>query len=202
MTQSKTKPFLVIGLPRSKTAWLSNYFTNYGITCYHEPSVNHRVERIEEMLGDKHGASDSGLVFSSDWVIRRVNTGKVRVLIVNRPKEDVAKSLEVAYKAEGLEIKSVEFVVELFNFNLRNIKASIFDKNPDRMDVEFDDVFDRIEEIHNFCTPEIPFDAQRFKVLKDLKVTQIISNRLNGGDEIQSEDIRNSVDTFIGGDLP
>jgi len=179
MSMLKVCPFLIVGYPRSKTAWLSNYFTNGGIYCHHELSLGRTTEQMEVKLANCHGNSDSGLAFTSDWVIRKVNTKQYRILIIDRPKEQVKESLIAAYEFEGIKVKNVDFLVELFNFNLNNIKRSIVPDASYRMDVAYENVFDNIRSIHEFCTPTVPFDPTRFNMLKDLKVTQLIAQRLN-----------------------
>lgn len=182
MTKSSIKPFLIVGYPRSRTAWLSNYFTSNGIKCHHELSLDHKSDKIEEILGNCDGNSDSGMAFMSDWVIRQVNSGKMRILFIDRPKSDVIESLSKAYKEEGINVPNLEFIIELFNFNIKNIKLSVYDVCPDRMDVQYSEIFDNIEQIHSFLTPQVPFCSKRFEMLKYLKVTQIIAKRLEQAD--------------------
>jgi hypothetical protein len=182
MTKSNIKPFLIVGYPRSKTAWLSNYFTSNGIRCYHELSLDYKEDQIGIILDDCHGNSDSGLAFMSDWVIRQVNSGKMRILFVDRPKSEVLESLSKAYKEEGINVPNLEFIIELFNFNIKNIKLSVYGVCPDRMDVQYSEIFDNIEQIHSFLTPQIPFCQARFEMMKYLKVTQTISKRLEQAD--------------------
>jgi hypothetical protein len=176
---SKVCPFLIVGYPRSKTAWFSNYFSNQGIHCYHELSLDKSTIEMESRLANCHGNSDSGLVFESDWIIRKVNSKQYKILLIDRPKEEIRESLQAAYEIEGIKVKNIDFLVELFNFNLTNIKASIVPDPAYRLDVPYQQVFDRIHQIHEFCTPSVPFDHTRFGILKDLRVTQMIGKRLN-----------------------
>lgn len=95
MLSRRGHPFLITGLPRSRTAWLSVAASDIDSICYHEP-----VERMASWQGaqaiwsrSQHywtGISDSmlglHLVDLLMWVAPRT-------LVVERPKEDVAASL-------------------------------------------------------------------------------------------------------------
>lgn len=99
------QPFLITGLPRSRTAWFALLANMAPRTvCYHEPTAD--SESFDEMLDlweatdwDYIGISDSTLGFQIGRILRDV---KPRVLVIERPIEDVRKSL-VAYLS-GLEI--------------------------------------------------------------------------------------------------
>lgn len=182
MTKLKTKPFLILGFPRSKTAWLANYFTYGGVFCWHELSLNHSTDDIKTKLGDFNGNADSGLVFKPDWVIRMANTGAMRVLFVNRPKKEIAQSLSKAYNEENIRMDNIDFLVEMINFNLNKIKLSVYDVSPDRMEVDYHDMFVDFEKVHSFLAPQVPYDGERFELLKNLRVNQIISKRLEQAD--------------------
>ena len=49
------KPFLVTGLPRSRTAWLSVFMSGAGSICYHEP------------IGGIREVSDIEAIYKSDY---------------------------------------------------------------------------------------------------------------------------------------
>lgn len=90
-----TKPFLIVGLPRSRTAWMSVAATNDRSICFHEPLS--RMNEWQDVAaiwrsGDYEftGISDSSLGFHLPHILE---TSAPRTLIVGRPLDDVVKSL-------------------------------------------------------------------------------------------------------------
>ena len=89
------KPFLITGLPRSRTAWLSLFFCTGESICFHEPIGGIRaisdLETLYQSDFYKHvGISDSGLGFFLDWILENI---KPRTLIIERDTAEVADSL-------------------------------------------------------------------------------------------------------------
>ena len=89
------QPFLITGLPRSRTAWLSVLCTTGNAICYHEPSIC--FDDIADLRDfyDKGtaryiGASDAGLGFFLSWILENI---KPRTLIVDRDVDEVNRSL-------------------------------------------------------------------------------------------------------------
>ena len=73
----KNRPFFVIGLPRSRTAWLANFLTTGSSFCFHEALryVNH-IDKLPALLETAQndepaefvGNSDSSMVFAQNWL--------------------------------------------------------------------------------------------------------------------------------------
>ena len=90
--------FLITGLPRSRTAWLSALCCAMpGAICYHEPVSWHPSWQACLSLWDRDrpaaigvGISDSGLGFHLGRIIKHYSP---RVLVVDRPKAEVEASL-------------------------------------------------------------------------------------------------------------
>lgn len=90
-----THPFLITGLPRSRTAWLALAATTERSICFHEPLSRMREWQDVGALWRSEdyeftGISDSALGFHLDHILE---TSAPRTLIVERPVEDVIKSL-------------------------------------------------------------------------------------------------------------
>jgi hypothetical protein len=65
-------PFFITGLPRSRTAWLANFFTTDHSFCYHDISRVGSVWAIlESTSSDFVGDSDSGLLTLVDSLLIR-----------------------------------------------------------------------------------------------------------------------------------
>ncbi len=89
---SARPPFVVMGTPRSRTAWLAQFLSPPGTMCEHEPTV--RWQGISDLWaflerGD-HGASDATLTwFWRDILAFRPDT---RIVVVRRPIREVRLS--------------------------------------------------------------------------------------------------------------
>ena len=91
-----SEPFLITGLPRSRTAWFAAVASNDRSICYHEPLS--RLDRWEDIFSvvwchqqaEYVGISDHGLGF---WLAEIMDRLAPRTLIIERPMEEVKASL-------------------------------------------------------------------------------------------------------------
>lgn len=91
-----SEPFLITGLPRSRTAWFAAAAMNDQSVCYHEPL--RRLSRWDDVFyavwngyGIRYvGASDHALGF---WLPEIMRREKPRTLIIERPIGEVNASL-------------------------------------------------------------------------------------------------------------
>lgn len=92
-------PFLITGLPRSRTAWMAEVATFRRSVCVHEPWVT--MDRWDDIfttlwnarsVWDFVGISDHGMGFHLPEVMRRLAP---RTLIIERPIEAVSASLDL-----------------------------------------------------------------------------------------------------------
>jgi hypothetical protein len=85
--------FHILGLPRSRTAWLANYLTTDTSMCYHEGIQYCDCWEDYTGLGETFdgivGNADTGIYLLRDWK----PTGKL--VIIERNPADVMKSLKV-----------------------------------------------------------------------------------------------------------
>lgn len=92
----KAEPFLITGLPRSRTAWMAAMASNDQSICIHEPLryVRHWQDVFETVWGLEcaryAGASDHGLGFHLREILERISP---RTLIIERPIAEVEASL-------------------------------------------------------------------------------------------------------------
>ena len=91
-------PFLITGLPRSRTAWLATAAnTVRNCRCWHEPlqwldKWEDVVPEIWERPGASYiGISDHALGFHLEALLEQLS---LRVLVVERPQEEVEASLQ------------------------------------------------------------------------------------------------------------
>lgn len=91
-----TEPFLITGLPRSRTAWMAVAATNASSICYHEPiSTMPKWEDVFDLWSASPwpytGISDSSLGFHLEKILAEI---KPRTLVIERPVDEVESSLE------------------------------------------------------------------------------------------------------------
>jgi hypothetical protein len=103
------KPFLITGLPRSRTAWWSVLTTTPVSTCAHEPMKDCKSFVDLVALWDRPGPPYSGVSDATAlYVINRVlSEMQARTLMIDRPLADVAHSLHVYFKGMAYDERAV-----------------------------------------------------------------------------------------------
>jgi hypothetical protein len=170
------KPFLIIGLPRSRTAWLANYFTNNGVICYHDLLTDIPVGGLFKAISPKHGNADSALCLYPDYVLEMEESKNVRILVIDRNVNDCMESLKNALWREGFdnpdEVSDKVFGAAFHGYEM--IKR--FTKG---MVVNYNHIDEKLSEIHNYLTPGASqYSGSRHKMLLSLNVTQNIKKKL------------------------
>lgn len=82
--------FMVLGLPRSGTAWLANLFTTSKSYCKHEALWNSSLEELDEQ---KYAVSFGIAETSGFSIVDKINTHDARKLIVRRSLDEINESL-------------------------------------------------------------------------------------------------------------
>lgn len=162
------KSFLVTGLPRSRTAWLSVLLHDpaWHVSCEHEPSAHFRhlddAVRYFSMgkeTGWRVGAADHGLGW---WAKELIEATDMRVLLVERPMPDVYASV----CKMGLPPSVIDYLEELRDRENRvrshpNVQCIPFDRLNDR---------GRVEAAWFHLLPGVPFDESRYRALSRLNI--------------------------------
>lgn len=155
--------FFIASLPRSRTLWWNKYYEAYGVTCHHELSSNiTSVEEFKEKMG-----TDCG---TADWHI--VNTPAMsmypdaRTAVILREPEEVMQSL----------VKNAKWPYAITYM----VIAALYEKlvaltGPNVKHFEYDNINKDLEEIHNWLTPNIPFNEEIANTLIDTKVNEQMS---------------------------
>lgn len=98
----KARPFLITGLPRSRTAWFAAVASACvpGAICYHEPTASlSDWEDVFELWNREDyewvGISDAGLGFRLPVIMKRIQP---QLLIIERAIGEVERSLKAATK--------------------------------------------------------------------------------------------------------
>lgn len=162
------KPFVIVSLPRSRTAWLATYLTHGDVTCFHD----HGAENLIRDLGVNNGNADSSLCFIPDQVLQWEKEGLVKVMVVDRKLDDVYDSLLAAMWESGITHldDAIETALKKAWLGLEKIKMET-----KGLVVPYEDIDERVHFIHAYLTGHIPFSDARFNMLKDFKITQKIS---------------------------
>lgn len=156
------RPFLITGLPRSRTAWMSVFCTTGDALCYHEPIAKLRdISELPALFQSefyKHvGISDSTLGFFLDWILSHIQP---RTLIIERDPQEVSASLL------RLGLPDTNFV-EMLSEKLAASKA-----HPLVMWVPFDALNSKrvMQKIFWHLMPGAAFDEERYEQLSKMEI--------------------------------
>lgn len=143
--------FFVVGLPRSRTAWLANFLTYDNRLCFHE-GLNgcQSLEKYREKLGANKGDSSTGLMLIDINALYP----DAPVLVI---ESDGKKTAEFIYKEYGFYAPEA---VDFFKSKLRKIKGKRIHVN---------DIDNRLEEIWAYLIGT-PFNRQRADLLTGFNV--------------------------------
>jgi len=171
-----TTRFFIMGLPRSRTAWLANWFSQTHARtssfCFHDGSrlgnITALFDEYQDHGYDYLGNSDSSIGFQYEWLAQAYPEAKW--LLVERPLEDVLVAARRALGwmgvAPGDAVEGMEALVERHE----EIKA----KAPaERLLVlPFDELAKGkvLALAQHWLTPLIPFDRDRFRLVTALNV--------------------------------
>lgn len=82
--------FMVIGLPRSGTAWLSNLLTTDTSICLHEAFLDHTIDDLDAMdMFGKFGIAET----SAFKYVKEINSHNAKKIIVERDLTNINLSL-------------------------------------------------------------------------------------------------------------
>ncbi len=158
--------FIILGLPRSRTAWLSTFLTYDPWTCGHDilKGIYTKTDLRDFFMRPYTGASDTGLIEYLN-VLRPLD---LKVVIVLRPVQEVEKSL----KSLGLPSDS------LFLSYLENL-LKVESERPGVKTFRYEDLKRQsvCREIFEHCL-DLPFDVPWWKELKDLNIQTDIKKDL------------------------
>lgn len=140
--------FVITGMPRSGTAWLSAFLTYRTCVCWHELFAERcdvgasvcELESSSELSGGAWGTADSGAVHFLDRV--RAAMPNARWVIVTR---DPAACRASAQRAYGVDAP--------FEAHAEAVDRAMSTLGASALVVPFDSVFERADEIARYCDP-------------------------------------------------
>jgi len=144
--------FIIMGLPRSRTAWLSNFLSYDGLFCYHEGLNGCKTLKDYFLkLGKNIGDANTGLY---QFNFEKYLFSNTKIIVIDN---DVEPAIEYARQTYGTDITTD---IIKWKKRLDNIKG---------LHIPFHDIDINLETIWTYVT-DIPFDGERAEVLKGLNI--------------------------------
>jgi hypothetical protein len=139
-------PAFITGLPRSRTYWFAEYFSTCGVPAVHE--LLNGCSRQDFYTTMEKGIinSDCGLPIT-DFQER---FPEAPCVIIHRELVDAHSALSKFCKEIGWRQPYIENLVALQD-RLQSLKG---------LHVEYRDIDERLEEIHQYLTPNVPYCAE------------------------------------------
>jgi len=159
--------FFITGLPRSRTAWLSNFFTYKDSYCFHE-LINYGSNYMElhHVMANRAesyiGTADCGVPFYFDDIVQLSELW--RLAIVERDPIDVFNSLTAFFGTLNDEQK------KFFDMSLE--KLEILKNRYDPHIIKYEDL-DNITEIEHLwyhLIPGLHFDPDRYTMINRMNI--------------------------------
>lgn len=168
-------PFFITGLPRSRTAWLANFFTTDGTLCFHDPR-----ESVSEII-DRHptlrvGVADATLPLKYPGLVSKYPDAPW--LYVFRPEVEARQSF---IKFISGHVSLTRRGVDSFFRLHREATARMIEKGNGRVwTLQFAQLNEpaAVESAWKHLLPEVAWNPLRWAVLNNLQVEQRLKNRV------------------------
>lgn len=173
-------PFIIMSLPRSRTAWLAAFLTDGDVTCHHELL---RVCESPEEYPDKFlqtktpiiGDADPSMVLFYEGLRDKLPPHKV--VFINRDPVAAEQSHRAMLEKTGhKEAQGIDAWLKVeIAFNA--VKRLV----PDAMTFQFEDLDDekKVQQLAEYCTG-LPFNRERYRQFNELNIECIPSKVLEG----------------------
>lgn len=156
-------PFIILGLPRSRTAWLANFLTFGEISCGHEMMSQFSIHGLfDELTGSNLrycGDADTAASMFLPDILRYMPD--IPIVVVRRETKDVLTGL----RKMGMSITEHQ---------LRPMMDGLCEavKLENTLAVKFEDLDSEstLRAVQSHCAPGEPFDRQRASMLRDLNI--------------------------------
>lgn len=175
-----TRHFFITGLPRSRTAWMANFFTTGESFCFHDAmkdgfdmatlraAFESAMPRNYDYLGD----ADSGLLLCPGQVYE-AHPFAPWLFIRNTPERSAASFEEyfrkVPYPGVPLGASMLE-AMKVAEIYYREALEIVPEQN--RIEVEMSDLENPevMRKVWQWLVPELPWDEKRYRLLDGLRV--------------------------------
>lgn len=153
-----SKPFLITGLPRSRTAWMAEFMSNGGCVCQHEPLAKlSDISQLRRVFNSYAGISDSGASLFLSWIMENINPHTV---IIDRQIDEVEQSLSnIGFKDDG-------------RLRLMRERLLEFKDHPSVMWVKYRSLDDDsvMRKVFWHLRPGVPFDEGRYNQMRKINI--------------------------------
>lgn len=146
--------FLVLGLPRSRTFWLSKFLSYGDYECAHEESryLRSADDAKTWIKQDFHGSAETAI--APFWRLFHKHNPDLRIVVVRRPVEDVVRSFM------ALDLRGIcDINEDLLTKNMRHLDAKlrqIAARAANTVSVDFKDL-DNVEVIRRVFEHCVPY---------------------------------------------
>lgn len=182
-------PFFITGLPRSRSAWLANFFTTQNSFCFHDAmkdgwTANHIGALMTglKLSGYEHyGDADSGLLLVAGELVEMFP--QARWLFVNNPPERAAASYRKWF-TPGNEYPGVSSAVDIERMmeNIWDIytkaRALVPIANKREIAMEMLDQPKVMRDVWDWLTPVVAWDERRYRML-DTMCVNILPHKIS-----------------------
>ena|ERR1035437_1316619 len=156
------KPFLITGLPRSRTAWMTAFFCTGSILCKHEPlkelfDITEAARIFQSEYHSHVGASDSGAGFFLPWIMENINPPTV---IIERNLLDVKASMLDIGLPMGSPLNELARKLDLYRNHPNVLWVSFASLNDKRI----------MQKVWFHLIPGVPFNDERYEVFRELHI--------------------------------
>mgnify|MGYP000674029339 CR=1 FL=1 len=160
--------YLIFVPPRSKSSWISNFFTYGRSYCYHEALT--MCATIKQFADMKKGNCVTGNADSSMFIFPRQPNAKI--IVVRRDKNEVEDDLREMFD------KQVAFHTAK---NCEDGAQWLLEK-PNVIEIDFEKIKEEesCERMWEHCIDSEPFDRERWKMLSNFKI-QVDRIDMSGG---------------------
>lgn len=178
-------PFFITGLPRSRTAWLANFFTWGNAFCHHDLlrlgcSVPELSKNLEATRAEFVGDSDSALLLLAPEIVKAWPAA--RWVLVLRPVEEAVADFQAAFRAHpypGIPQMSDAEAMTLFQRGEEQCRALARLVPKEQLMILTADALDHLgmlRQVWEWCVPQ-PFPAERAAMLNTFNIS-IISEKV------------------------
>lgn len=166
-------PFLIVGLPRSRTAWLAAFLTEGDVHCHHElvRQCRQPADYARRLLATKApivGDADPALPMYYPRV--RAAVGPHRVVFVTREPAAAAAAHKKMLAEAGPDFEPLHDQWPQVEAAFEQMRAAC----PDTLTFRFEDLDneDSVRQLAEYCTG-LPFNRARWRMFDELRVTAL-----------------------------
>lgn len=158
-------PFLIYGLPRSRTAWLSAFLSYKEFQCFHEIAICMRsVEDVRNFFARPNVGSCETAVAQGRQLVKHI-VPNIKEVVVLRPVEEVVSSV-MNMDVSGVATYDEKLLRRNMNYGDRVLRKIAND--PSVLMVNYHDLNQEktCRTIFEHCLP-YPFDKSWWEAIKD-----------------------------------